>query len=414
MPSLIVPTPSNFSLLPASDGKPRQPDAAPETAFHLYVHWPYCQTKCGYCDFASTVPKRRWDVGAWQEAYRRDIAVLKAQTGDRPLGSIFFGGGTPSLAEASLIGGIIDDATRAWAPRNDCEITLEANPGTVDKQALKDLRLAGVNRLSVGAQSFNDAGLTMLGRKHSVDDTKFVLDWAHEIFDRLSMDLITARPDLTPLDWVQELHQALEFAGEHLSIYQLTVEDGTPLARAVEAGRLRMPDEDTSSRLFEDTRQILASFGRPAYEVSNFAQPGAECRHNLAIWRGADYGGIGPAAHGRLTVDGRHLATDHTSDALTWLRAGGDGPHAEVLTVEERIQEHLMMNLRLNEGLSFARFRDLFADFGHAEPFEFFEAANLQEMVDLGFMAVTDDGIRCTESGIMLLNAVLTRVLKIA
>jgi len=382
----------------------------PETAFHLYVHWPFCQHKCGYCDFASAVPKQRWDVTVWQKSYARDIANLKARTGDRQLGSIFFGGGTPSLAEPDLIGCIIDTAMEAWEPRANVEVTLEANPGTVDKKVLRALRDVGVNRLSVGAQSFLDEGLTVLGRKHSVKETKYVLEWAHDIFDRLSMDLITARPQQKPLEWIQELHEALVFAGEHLSIYQLTVEDGTPLARAVDSGRVRMLDDDVSAQIFEDTYKFMAEAGRPAYEVSNFAQPGKECRHNLAIWRGADYGGIGPAAHGRLNLEDGFYATEHTAEPLTWLK-GPAGADWAKLSPEERAEEHMMMSLRLTEGLNFQRFTDLFKDYGYADPMAFLNQDALSELIDLGFLNRDDVGLRTTQSGVMLLNALTARLI---
>jgi len=387
----------------------------PETAFHLYVHWPFCRTKCGYCDFASVVPKRHWDVDAWREAYLRDIANLKIFTGQRELGSIFFGGGTPSLAEPELIGAVIDAAMATWEPRSDCEVSMEVNPGTVDKIGLRAYRDAGINRLSIGAQSFSEKGLAVLGRKHSVDETKHVLTWAHDIFDRLSMDMITARPNLSPLEWAQELHNALEFSGDHMSIYQLTVEDDTPLAKAVAEGRIKMPDEETSAQIYEETRMFMAAAGLPAYEVSNFAKPSSECRHNLAIWRGADYGGIGPAAHGRLTVTDKNeqtgfYATRHVPEALTWVRSPTDTVW-EKLSVVERAQEHLMMSLRLYEGASFARFKDLFGPHGYPDMLAFFDPQAMAEMQELEFVTVDAAGVRCTETGSMLLNAVTARLI---
>jgi len=382
----------------------------PETAFHLYVHWPYCRAKCGYCDFASFVPKRAWDAAAWGAAYEADIAALRGRTGARPLGSVFFGGGTPSLAEPAVIGRVVEAALRAWEPRADLEVTLEANPGTVDKAGLRALRDAGVNRLSVGAQSFNPADLARLGRIHSVDETKRVLDWAHHIFDRLSFDLITARPGLTPAAWRAELAEALEFAGEHVSIYQLTVEDGTPLSREVAAGRVVMLDEDTEAEIFEETRRIMAEAGRPAYEVSNFARPGAECRHNLAIWRGADYGGVGPAAHGRLTLEEGRFATRHAPDPAAWVK-GPRQPRYEALSAEERAREHLMMALRLTEGARAEPFRLRFAADGIADPREAMNPDALAEAVGLGLVESGEDGVRATETGVMLLNTLTARLL---
>ncbi len=383
---------------------------SPETAFHLYVHWPYCTSKCGYCDFASYVPRGPWDPARFVAAYRADIAALRGRTGARELGSVFFGGGTPSLAEPAVIGAVIEAAMAAWTPRADCEVTLEANPGTVDKQGLRALRDAGVNRLSIGAQSFDAAALKALGRTHSLDETKHAITWAHDIFDRLSFDLITARPGLTEASWTAELGEALEFAGEHLSIYQLTVEDGTPLARDVAAGRVTMPDEDTGADLFEATRRIMADAGRPAYEVSNFARPGAECRHNLAIWRGADYGGVGPAAHGRLTLEEGRFATRHAPDALAWLK-GPPAPRMDALDVEERAREHLMMALRLTEGIRTAVFAARFGEAGMTDPRELMNRGALDEAVGLGLIAADDDGVRATEAGVLLLNTLTARLL---
>jgi oxygen-independent coproporphyrinogen-3 oxidase len=383
----------------------------PETAFHLYVHWPYCRSKCAYCDFASVVPRRGWDAAAFVAAYRADIAALRGLTGARRLGSVFFGGGTPSLAEPSIIGAVVEAAAQAWEPAADLEVTLEANPGTVDRKALIALRDAGVNRLSVGAQSFDAAALAALGRAHSVDETKHALTWAHDVFERLSMDLIAARPGQTAPAWAAELAEALDFAGEHVSVYQLTVEEGTPLAAAVAAGRVTMPDEETAAEIFELTRRVLAASGRPAYEISNFARPGAECRHNLAIWRGADYGGVGPAAHGRLTVEEGFLATRHAPDAADWL-AGPPAPQRTPLAAAERAREHLMMSLRLTEGVSFARFAELFAPRGLPDAAEFLDAEALDEAIGLGLICRDERGVRVSEAGTLLLNALTARVLR--
>ncbi|MBN2751278.1 MAG: radical SAM family heme chaperone HemW [Rhodospirillaceae bacterium] len=382
---------------------------SPETAFHLYVHWPYCRSKCGYCDFASFVPTRAWNPESWASAYLADIRALREKTGTRQLGSIFFGGGTPSLAEPMIIGRIIDAAIQAWEPRAGLEVTLEANPGTVNKKGLRALRDVGINRLSVGAQSFLPKDLVRLGRTHSVDETKHVLTWAHDIFERLSLDLITARPAQTLPSWRAELAEALDFAGEHLSVYQLTVEEGTPLSREVAAGRVTMLDEDTAAAIFEETRHILTAAGRPAYEVSNFARPGAECRHNMAIWRGADYGGIGPAAHGRLTTEAGFAATHHAPDPSAWL-AGPPEPQSDVLTVQDRAREHVLMVLRLTEGLSFGRFTTLFAPWGLSDPWEILNAEVAEEWVDLGLLEGDETALRATESGMMVLNTLISRL----
>ena len=382
------------------------PDARPEDRFHLYVHWPFCIRKCPYCDFTSQVPERRWDADAWRAAYLAEIARLGRRTGPRTLGSIYFGGGTPSLAEPAVIGAVADAAARAWEPAPDLEISLEANPGTVAKADLRALRDAGVNRLSVGAQSFDPAGLAALGRIHSVDDTKWVLDWAHDIFPRLSLDLIAARPGQSPAAWAAELAEALTFAGEHVSVYQLTVEDGTPLSREVAAGRVKMPDEDAALAIFADTRRILAASGRPAYEVSNFARPGAECRHNLAVWRGADYGGIGPAAHGRLSTAAGLVATRHEPDPAAWL-AGPMPPAETPLSSRERAGEVAFTALRTARGLEFS----LLARLG-VEPGEVLDPDAAAESQNLGLLARDAAAIRLTEAGFPVLDAVLSRLLR--
>ena len=382
----------------------------PETAFHLYVHWPYCRAKCGYCDFASVVPKFAWDPAKFIKAYRADIAALRGRTGARELGSVFFGGGTPSLAEPEVIGAVIDAAMDAWEPRSDLEVTLEANPGTIDKKGLRALRDVGINRLSVGAQAFDPVALDKLRRTHSVDETKHVLTWAHDIFTRLSFDLITARPGQSPKAWEEELRGALEFAGEHLSIYQLTVEDGTPLARAVAEGRVTMPDEDTSAEIFEDTRRVMAEHGRPAYEVSNFARPGAECRHNLSIWRGADYGGVGPAAHGRITTEEGWFATRHAPDSAAWVK-GPRAPRYEPLTIEDRAREHILMALRLTEGVTHQAFAARFASHGLKDPREMMNLEALEEAVDLELMTSDAEAVRATASGVMVLNTLTSRLI---
>ena len=316
----------------------------------LYVHWPFCAAKCPYCDFNSHVAASI-DHDAWRRAYLAEIARVRALTGPRRLTSIFFGGGTPSLMQPATVAAVIDAACTAWNPQ-DVEITLEANPTSAEAGAFQGFALAGVTRLSLGVQALNDADLAALGRRHSASEALAALGLARRIFARTSFDLIYARQDQSLGAWQAELGRALALGPDHLALYQLTIEPGTPFARRAAAGGLRgLPDDDLGADLYAATQQITEAAGLPAYEVSNHARPGAESRHNLAYWRSADWAGIGPGAHGRLTLDGARVATEAARDPAAWLADPAGAETLSLLPPEERDVERLLMGLRLREGI---------------------------------------------------------------
>jgi putative oxygen-independent coproporphyrinogen III oxidase len=325
----------------------------------LYIHWPFCLAKCPYCDFNSHV-RDAIDQARFAAALRAELAWEAARLGRRPLASIFFGGGTPSLMAPETVAGLIGDARRLFEPAPEIEITLEANPTSVEVGRLAAFRAAGVNRLSLGVQSLREEPLRALGRRHSVAEARAALELARNLFPRLSFDLIYARPGQTLADWRAELAEALALAADHLSLYQLTIEPGTRFAVLHGQGALVLPDDEDAAALYDATAEEAARFGLAAYEVSNYARPGAESRHNLAYWRYADYAGIGPGAHGRISLDGRLIATRRRRAPEAWAerveRLGhGSEPDEEVPPVE-RAREMLLMGLRLAEGIDAARF----------------------------------------------------------
>ncbi|MDE2582630.1 MAG: coproporphyrinogen III oxidase [Rhodospirillales bacterium] len=325
----------------------------------LYVHWPFCLAKCPYCDFNSHV-RERIDQDRFATALRRELAWEAARLGRRRLTSIFFGGGTPSLMAPATVGALIDDASRWFDPVAGIEITLEANPTSVEAARFAGFRAAGVNRVSVGVQSLDPAALAFLGRQHSADQAVAALQVARRIFPRVSFDLIYARPGQTEADWRAELRRALALASDHLSLYQLTIEPGTRFAALAARGELHLPDGDVAAALYEATAEEAAAFGLAAYEVSNYARPGAESRHNLSYWRYEDYAGIGPGAHGRLTLDGTRRATVRQRAPEAWAARVARSGHgtSEDVTVppEEQAREALLMGLRLAEGIDAAQF----------------------------------------------------------
>lgn len=325
----------------------------------LYIHWPFCLAKCPYCDFNSHV-RDRIDQARFAAALRQELAWEAARLGRRPLASIFFGGGTPSLMDPSTVAALIDDAKRLFAASDDIEITLEANPTSVEAARLVEFRAAGVNRASLGVQSLRDDQLRLLGRQHSAAQAIAALETARAIFPRLSFDLIYARPQQTLPDWQRELAEALALAADHLSLYQLTIEPGTGFEALHRSGALVLPEDDAAAALYDATGEAAARFGLLPYEVSNYARPGAESRHNLAYWRYSDYAGIGPGAHGRVLIDGKLLATRRHRAPEPWaerVERQGHGSTAEVeITPRERAREMLLMGLRLTEGIDPARF----------------------------------------------------------
>lgn len=370
--------------------------------FGLYVHWPFCASKCPYCDFNSHVVARV-DQRAWLEAYREEIARLSAETGGRVLRSVFFGGGTPSLMDPEVVGGVIEAARAGWSFSNDIEITLEANPGSVERGRFAGYAAAGVNRVSMGVQALNDDDLRRLGRLHSVAEARAAFDVARACFDRVSFDLIYARQGQTRDAWRVELREALAMAVDHLSLYQLTIEDGTAFGARAAAGRLKgLPDDDLAADMYLDTQDLCFAHGLPAYEVSNHARPGAESRHNLVYWRQGDWAGVGPGAHGRLTIRGVRWATEATRAPGAWLdavrRGPGELPRA-VVPQPEQATEYLLMAMRLTEGMDIGRYERL-----SGMPLSRDAMAHLAE---LGLVEAAGGQLKATEAGRPVLNAIL-------
>jgi len=340
-----------------------RPDGSDVRDFGVYIHWPFCLSKCPYCDFNSHVRHGGVDEAGFVRAFASEIAATAARIGKRTVSTIFFGGGTPSLMAPQTVGAILEAVARSWTIAHGAEITLEANPTSVEATRFVGFRGAGVNRVSIGLQALDDAALGALGRLHSAREALDAVAVARAVFDRYSFDLIYARPGQTPDAWASELTRAIAQAGEHLSLYQLTIEHGTPFYELHAAGKLLTPDEDTARALYDVTQSICAEAGLPAYEVSNHARAGGECRHNLIYWRGHEYAGFGPGAHARLDIDGaRHaIATEKLPQPwLARVETRGHGTVSdEVLTREEVADEFLLMGLRLAEGVDPARYAQL-------------------------------------------------------
>ena len=369
----------------------------------LYIHWPFCVSKCPYCDFNSHV-REQVDQDAWATALLADLAYEASRTAGRTLGSIFFGGGTPSLMPPKTVAALIDAAAQHWAAADDIEITIEANPSSVEAARFADLALAGVNRSSLGLQALDNKALKFLGRAHDVAEGLAALDTAQSCFARVSFDLIYARPDQSADDWAHELDRALGFGTEHVSLYQLTIEPGTRFATLVQQGKLTPLDNDNAADLFEATRATMEARGLPAYEISNHARPGAESRHNLTYWRYNDYVGIGPGAHGRR--DG--LATVRHKKPENWISAvqrNGHGTSNETpLTPRDRATEALLMGLRLREGVNLAHTRQAS---GIAAPVDLDAVARLEA---LGLLTLNDDQLTVTERGMLVLDSILAEI----
>ncbi len=370
--------------------------------FGLYIHWPFCQSKCPYCDFNSHVAAHI-DQTAWQAAYLTEIDRAGAQTPGRVLNSVFFGGGTPSLMEPSVVGAILDRVAATWTLANDIEITLEANPGSIEAGRFQGYRMAGVNRVSMGFQALNDPDLKALGRLHSVEEGRVAFDIARRAFDRVSFDLIYARQHQTLQAWRDELGEALTFAADHLSLYQLTIEDGTAFGDRFAKGGLKgLPGEDLAADFYDLTQELCGAAGYGAYEVSNHARPGAESRHNLIYWRGGDYAGIGPGAHGRVTQGGIRWATEAVKAPGDWLARVKQGKGLQevrvAMTETDRADEYLIMGLRLREGISLMRWRDL----GGRGSLQ--KTAELQAM---GMVTLHGDVLAATVQGRLVLNQVI-------
>ncbi|EEX09057.1 putative oxygen-independent coproporphyrinogen III oxidase [Ruegeria lacuscaerulensis ITI-1157] len=375
--------------------------------FGLYVHWPFCEAKCPYCDFNSHV-SRNIDQQQWLDAYLSELKRSAAETPDRVLNTIFFGGGTPSLMAPETVAAVIDTARSLWRPANDMEITLEANPGSVEAGRFAAYRDAGVNRISMGIQAMNDEDLRRLGRIHTVAEARAAFDIARTCFDRVSFDLIYARQYQTLEDWRAELTEALSMAIDHLSLYQLTIEAGTAFGDRYSVGKLRgLPEDDNAADMYLATQEICEAHGMPAYEVSNHAVPGAESRHNLIYWRYGDYVGIGPGAHGRITVNGQRIATETHLAPRAWLDAvaQGNGEKLRVpLAPDEQSSEYLMMCIRLAEGLDIDRFHALA---GRSLP-----QRKLDYLQEIGMITQQENRLAATADGRAVLNAVIRELLE--
>jgi oxygen-independent coproporphyrinogen-3 oxidase len=372
-------------------------------SFSVYIHWPFCRSKCPYCDFNSHV-REAIDEAAWRRALLAELDHFADETPDRSVASVFFGGGTPSLMSPTTVGALLDRAASRWHFSDEIEITLEANPTSVEAEKFAGFRAAGVNRVSLGVQALDDSALQALGRRHDSGEAVSAVELARRHFPRWSFDLIYARPGQTEAAWAAELDRALALAGDHLSLYQLTIEPGTAFATAYARGELVPPEEEAAAALYELTQERLVAAGMPAYEVSNHARPGGECRHNLVYWRHQDYVGIGPGAHGRLTLDGTTVATRQLRAPETWLGAverDGHGTQERLaLTPREAAEEALMMGLRLEEGVSLGAVRKVV------------DERRMRDLVEGGFLVADPERLRVTPAGRQRLNAVLGALLK--
>ena len=375
------------------------PASAPVRGMALYVHWPFCVSKCPYCDFNSHV-REGVDQTQWRVAMLADLAHEAGETPGRRLSSIFFGGGTPSLMPPETVAAIIAAAEAHWGFEPGIEITLEANPSSVEAARFADLAAAGVNRVSLGLQALDDQALHFLGRAHGVSEGLAALDVAQNVFDRVSFDLIYALPGQSEKAWRAELARALRFGTGHLSLYQLTIEPGTRFATMVAKGELVPADPDHGAALYEATQEMTAAAGLPAYEISNHARPGEESRHNLTYWRYGDYAGVGPGAHGRRGG----IFTRRHKKPENWLSSLGRNRHGiadeQPIPPEDALPEALLMGLRLREGISLARL-------GHGLYID--AAARLESQ---GLLARDGDRLRATPAGMLLLDAILAEIVR--
>jgi putative oxygen-independent coproporphyrinogen III oxidase len=377
--------------------------------FGVYIHWPFCAAKCPYCDFNSHVRHGGWDEAAFLKGYLAEMAETRARIGPRRVESIFFGGGTPSLMQAATVAALIDAVGTHWQLADDAEITLEANPGSVEADRFAGYRSAGVNRVSIGVQALNDIDLRALGRIHSVAEARRAIEIGQRTFERVSFDLIYARPKQTEVLWRTELAEALEMGVTHLSLYQLTIEPATAFEQLFKAGKLKIPEDEVADALYTATQELTAKAGLPVYEISNHARPGQESRHNLLYWRYGEYAGIGPGAHGRLIIDGVRHATSTEKGPEQWLalvQAGGHGRvEDELLTPAECADEALLMGLRLTEGLDLVRLATL----AGTRP----SAASIDALIGHGMLErVGNARIRATAQGRMILNRVVLELAK--
>ncbi len=358
----------------------------------LYIHWPFCAAKCPYCDFNSHVAESI-DHEAWAAAYLKEIDRYAAEAPGRRIASIYFGGGTPSLMKPSTVQAIIDRVQQRWGIANDIEITLEANPTSIEAQKFRDFRTAGVNRVSVGVQALNDKDLQFLGRKHTAAEAMAALEIARNNFERMNFDLIYARPEQSLEQWEKELREAVELTRGHLSVYQLTIERNTPFYMRHARGEFKIPEQELAADFYLSTQEILESAGLPAYEVSNHAAAGQESRHNMMYWTYEDYIGIGPGAHGRVRVDGIKYATRGHAAPEKWLSEQSE--IREIVSEREQQIEALMTGLRLRGGMKIAPVRSVLKE------------ENLHQAVEQGWIVLSGDTLQATREGWLRLNALI-------
>jgi oxygen-independent coproporphyrinogen-3 oxidase len=375
-----------------------------EPGFGVYVHWPFCLAKCPYCDFNSHVRHEKPDEARFARAIAAELAHTAARVGPREVASVFFGGGTPSLMQPETVASVLQAIAQHWPLAANVEITIEANPTSVEAERFRGYRAAGVNRVSLGVQSLNNDDLTTLGRMHTAEEALSAVALAKAEFARVSFDLIYARPRQTPAAWRAELMRALAEGVEHLSLYQLTIEDGTPYAALYRAGKLVMPDADHARALWDVTQETCIAAGLPAYEISNHARPGAESRHNLIYWRSGEYAGVGPGAHGRLNTDSGRIATSTERHPERWLVRVESVGHGLIeddsLGAIERADEFLLMGLRLREGIERERFRSLAG--------RDFDAARVSSLAEEGLIETVPNGrLRVTAAGFPVLDAIV-------
>ena len=375
--------------------------------FGIYIHWPFCAAKCPYCDFNSHV-RNNIDQKQWLKSYLNEVNRVSKNTSSRFLDSVFFGGGTPSLIEPWVINDILNEIQKHWTTKDNFEVTLEANPGSVDAKNFKAYRSAGVNRISIGIQSLNEKDLKALGRTHTVKEALSAFEIAQQNFTAVSFDLIYARQNQNLTQWEMELNQALDLGASHMSLYQLTIEQGTAFGDRYNRGLLKgLPSDDISAELYDITSKLCESRGFSAYEVSNYAQEGSESVHNLVYWRYGDYIGIGPGAHGRLTIDGKRYATETFLSPEEWLtkvdNQGSGESRLSELSQEQQAAEMVMMGLRLNEGVNFKRFENLSGSAFSEEKLSFLKSIQLIEQKKGNIIA--------TFSGRKVLNSVLAELL---
>ena len=378
--------------------------------FGVYVHWPFCAAKCPYCDFNSHVRHNGIEQKQFVEAYSHEIAHMAGLATGKTVTSIFFGGGTPSLMEVSTVESILNEIAKQWTISNEVEVSLEANPSSVEAKRFRGYRSAGVNRVSLGVQSLDDSQLRFLGRLHSAAEARQAISIAREIFPRMSFDMIYARPGQEVLQWERELSEAISLCADHLSLYQLTIEQGTPFFDLRKAGKLNPPKEELAAELYECTQEVTAAAGLPVYEISNHAVPGAECQHNLVYWRGQEYVGIGPGAHGRLVCDGRRHATATIRNPESWWQQAMVNGHGleefEMLSPEEHADELLVMGLRLVEGFDPGRCEFLYGRKLDTGQIAFLKNEGFIEQMDNGFIRATPDGFLVLDAVVADLAAV--------